>query len=224
LSARAVLFDVGGPLDTEVHAEAAIDAAIKAHLREHGIPVSDDDYGAANRWAIESFAPDTYAAILWRLCDGDPELAERVGRPNFGPREFQLRDGVAQLLAELHGRGLLLGLAANQPARTLEVLDGLGIGRYFAHREVSGHHGLHKPDVRLFLRACEGLGVAPEETVMVGDRIDNDIAPARRLGMYTILFRTGRHIEQQPRSAEDLPHAEVTTVEGLGAALDGALS
>ena len=28
---------------------------------------------------------------------------------------------------------------------------------------------------------------------MVGDRIDNDIAPAITLGMRTVLFRTGRH-------------------------------
>jgi putative hydrolase of the HAD superfamily len=84
---------------------------------------------------------------------------------------------------------------------------------------VSGHHGYHKPDVRLFLRACEDLGVLPEECVMVGDRIDNDVVPARLLGMRTILFRTGRHIAQQPRSAHDVPAREVRDVDELRAAL-----
>ena len=37
---------------------------------------------------------------------------------------------------------------------------------------------------------------------MVGDRIDNDIAPATTLGMRTVLFRTGRHAAQQPRSTD----------------------
>ena len=224
MSFHAVLFDVGGPIDTEVAAEAYIDVRIKEHLRAAGIAVTDTEYAAACRWAVESFAPEAYGAVIWRLCGGDPDLFAQVGRPNFDGREFELREGMADLLSELHRRGLKLGLAANQPARTLEILDGLGIGRYFAHREMSGHHGFRKPDVRLFLRACEDLGAAPGETIMVGDRIDNDIAPARRLGMYTILFRTGRHIEQQPRSAEEVPHAEVTSVEGLRAALDGALS
>ena len=54
---------------------------------------------------------------------------------------------------------------------------------------------------------------------MVGDRIDNDIAPANLLGMRTILFRTGRHIAQQPRSADELADAEVSSVEGLSEAL-----
>ena len=43
---------------------------------------------------------------------------------------------------------------------------------------------------------------------MVGDRIDNDIVPANLLGMKTVLLRTGRHQDQQPRSWDELPDAE----------------
>ncbi len=58
---------------------------------------------------------------------------------------------------------------------------------------------------------------------MVGDRIDNDIVPAKWLGMRAILFRTGRHIHQQPRSWLELPDAEVYDVPGLEAALDSLI-
>ena len=88
---------------------------------------------------------------------------------------------------------------------------------------MSGTHGYRKPDVRLFLRCCEDLGVTPEECVMVGDRIDNDVAPARMLGMRTVLFRTGRHASQHPRSADEVPDAEVRDVAGLRTALEGML-
>jgi FMN phosphatase YigB (HAD superfamily) len=54
---------------------------------------------------------------------------------------------------------------------------------------------------------------------MVGDRIDNDITPARLLGMRTVLFRTGRHIEQQARSVDEVPDVEVRDVAGLEEAL-----
>jgi putative hydrolase of the HAD superfamily len=54
---------------------------------------------------------------------------------------------------------------------------------------------------------------------MVGDRIDNDIAPAAMLGMRTVLFRTGRHAAQQPRSADEAPDAEVRDVPELRVAL-----
>ena len=62
-------------------------------------------------------------------------------------------------------------------------------------------------------------GIAPQSCIMVGDRIDNDVSPAKLIGMRTMLFRTGRHIEQQPRSAVEVPDVEVWDVTGLKAAL-----
>ncbi|MEX2081179.1 MAG: HAD family hydrolase, partial [Dehalococcoidia bacterium] len=109
--------------------------------------------------------------------------------------------------------------SANQPARVVVELERHGIAGLFGHREVSGHHGYHKPDVRLFLRACEDLGVATEETIMVGDRVDNDVAPAKALGMKAVLFRTGRHIGQQPRSLDEAPDAEAWALSEVEAAI-----
>lgn len=222
---RAILFDVGGPIDTEVISEQANDHAIRTALEAEGIAVTDDAYAAANAYAVACFAPDAYASIIWRLASNDAGIARRAYARFHAEDRFvarggiELRPGIADLIPALHARGLLLGLAANQPLRVVAELDSHGIGRYFAHREVSGHHGYRKPDVRIFLRACEDLQVDPEECVMVGDRIDNDIAPANMLGMRTILFRTGRHIAQQPRSVNELPNFEVTNVDELGRAL-----
>jgi putative hydrolase of the HAD superfamily len=224
---RAVLFDVGGPINTEVEHERLIDADIVASLAAEGVAVTPDAYAEAAAWAVEHFAPDAHTAIITRLTGGDLVLAERayaaMRRRADGRYPFELRDGISGVIAWLHGRGLLLGLAANQPATTLAVLDDLGLGRHFSHRQVSGTHGFHKPDVRLFLAACDDLGVAPEQCIMVGDRIDNDVAPARLLGMTTVLFRTGRHAAQQPRSWHEAPNAEVRDVVELRAALEHLL-
>ena len=223
LSARAILFDVGGPLDTEVAHEQQLDASIRAEFGAAGLPVNDADYAVACRLAVECFAPNSYQAIIWHLSAQNAELARRVydavWRQAGARSGIELRPAVSALLEELSQRGLLLGLAANQPRSMLTLLDAAGIGRFFQHREVSGSHGFHKPDPRLFLRACAELGVEPTECVMVGDRIDNDMAPARGLGMRTILFRTGRHRAQQPRSWLEVPDAEVEDVDGLRAAL-----
>jgi len=221
---RAVLFDVGGPINTEIEHERRVDAAIRAALVREGVAANEAEYAKACAWAVEHFAPDAHTAIIWRLTKGDMETSPRVyaafrAEMHEWPA-FELRDGIGDVLAWLHGRGLRLGLAANQPHATLAVLDAHGIGQYFHHREVSGTHGFRKPDVRLFLRCCEDLGIAPEECIMVGDRIDNDIAPARVLGMRTVLFRTGRHAAQQPRSADEVPDVEVRNVAGLRAALE----
>lgn len=218
MAIRAVLFDVGGPLNTEVEHERRTDAEIHAALAAESVTVGDDAYAEAERWAVNSFASDAYQAIVWRLCGGDAAKAARVYdrfHASRAPMPFELREGMAGLLAELHARGLRLGLAANQPLSTIAVLDRHGIGRYFDHREVSETHGYRKPDPRLFLRACADLAVEPAECIMVGDRIDNDIVPARLLRMTTVLLRTGRHIAQEPRSWLEVPDAEVRDVEEL---------
>ncbi len=224
---RAVLFDVGGPINTEIEHERRVDAAIRTALAAERIAASDERYAAACAHAVESFAPDAHTAIIWNLTRGDAAVSTRVYAAFRNAMHewpaFELRVGITDIIASLHDRALRLGLAANQPHATLAVLDTHGVGQYFHHREVSGTHGFRKPDLRLFLRCCEDLGVEPAECLMIGDRIDNDIAPARTLGMRTILFRTGRHAGQQPRSPDELPDADVRDVVGLRAALDSML-
>jgi HAD superfamily hydrolase (TIGR01509 family) len=231
---RAVLFDVGGPIDTEVIHERLMDRDIAAAVKSTGLSCSEEDVDAASEHAVATFAPNAYAAMVWRLCAADRDRAAAAIAHLRSPRTMarrlgqrggiELRPGIGALLRDLHARGPLLGLAANQPSRIVDELDRFGIGGLFAHREVTGHHGYSKPDTRLFLRACDDLGVEPAECIMVGDRIDNDIVPARVLGMRTVLFRTGRHASQQPRSLDDLPDHEVWTVSELAAAIETLLA
>jgi HAD superfamily hydrolase (TIGR01549 family) len=223
-----VLFDIGGPIDLEVAFERAIDADLRAALAAEGIAVDDDGYAEAERQAVASFAPNAYQAMLWSLC-GDRDRAERawarvVAAGEGRSRPFQLRPGIDRLLADLAGRGVRLGLVANQPAAVLADLQAAGIAGVFGDLSVSGMTGLRKPDPRLFLQACTALSVEPADCIMVGDRIDNDIAPARLLGMAAIRFRTGRHAGQRPRSWLEVPDAEVVDVAGLARAIDRLLA
>ena len=47
---------------------------------------------------------------------------------------------------------------------------------------------------------------------MIGDRLDNDIIPARRIGMKTIWIRWGRYSIMEPRTPDEIPDATVTDV------------
>src|SRR5207248_1894328 len=49
-----------------------------------------------------------------------------------------------------------------------------------------------KPDPALFRRALDRAGARPEECLMVGDRLDNDVAPASLLGLTTAWVRWPR--------------------------------
>lgn len=222
---RAVLFDVGGVIDTEARYDRAMTAALLDVLGERGLAPSPAMVKAAARWAVACHAPDVYQAILWRLSGGDVELAQALWaemRARLDPdAPLELRSGIAELLARLKDRDLALAVVADNPTRIARLLDGAGIGYLFDGIAVESGEGLCRPDPWPFLNACAALGIEPAACLFVGDRIDNDVTPARRLGMTVIRFRTGRHRNQRPRTWQELPHAEVDTVESLSEAIDG---
>src|SRR2546426_228704 len=102
-------------------------------------------------------------------------------------------------LRALGGRGVLLGIASNAQPYTLRELDaafasaGLSRNKLFAPSLCffSFEHGFSKPDPHVFrlltarLRLC---GISPNETLMIGNRLDNDIGPAKAQGWQTWHF------------------------------------
>lgn len=84
-----------------------------------------------------------------------------------------------------------LGIIANQLAGTQKRLHNWGVLQYFDVVAASAEAGYEKPDLRIFKLALEQAGCNPQNAIMVGDRLENDIAPARQLGMKTIWVRQG---------------------------------
>ena len=82
-----------------------------------------------------------------------------------------------------------LGIIANQSAGTQNRLDNWGIGKYFDIVVASAEAGCAKPDLKIFKLALEQSGCKPDNAAMIGDRLDNDIVPAKKLGMKTIWVR-----------------------------------
>lgn len=84
-----------------------------------------------------------------------------------------------------------LGIIANQPAEVEAVLAERKMSDYFEIWAVSDKLNLHKPDPALYQWAVDAAGVKPHEALMVGDRIDNDVRPAKHIGMHTAWLRLG---------------------------------
>lgn len=115
------------------------------------------------------------------------------------------------VLTALSGR-YMLGVIANQNHGAHARLEGYGLRRYFRFVLASAEVGLAKPDERIFLLALKLAHCAPEYAVMVGDRPDNDIYPAKRLGMRTVRVTQGYARFQPPRTRE---HEADMTVESI---------
>ncbi len=60
---------------------------------------------------------------------------------------------------------------------------------------ISDQIGISKPNPKLYQRACDELGIRPEEAVYVGDNPQTDIDPANEVGMVTVLCRRGGKYE-----------------------------
>jgi len=92
-------------------------------------------------------------------------------------------------LHELHEQGLYVGIAGNQPARAGEQFEALGLE--YDLLGISELWGVSKPDPAFFARCAAESGLAPDEILYVGDRIDNDVRPALDVGMRVAFLRRG---------------------------------
>lgn len=110
-----------------------------------------------------------------------------------------------------------LGIIANQRGGSAHRLQSHGLMKYIDFVYSSEEMGRSKPAPDLFLSALDALGCAPDEAVMVGDRIDNDIRPAKKLGMKTVRLRQGFFRNRAPESEYDIPDADIASIGDLPA-------
>lgn len=116
-----------------------------------------------------------------------------------------------EVLRELSER-YHIGIIANQNLGSEERLEKLGLLRYIDLVIASAEEGVAKPDLRIFQIALGRANCKPEEAVMVGDRIDNDIIPANRIGMKTVWIKQGFGGYAEPKELEELPDYTVTSL------------
>lgn len=110
-----------------------------------------------------------------------------------------------------------LGIIANQRGGSAHRLQAHGLMKYIDFVYSSEEMGRSKPAPDLFLSALDTLGCAPEEACMVGDRIDNDIRPAKRIGMKTVRLRKGFFRNRAPECEYDIPDADIESISDLPA-------
>jgi len=107
-----------------------------------------------------------------------------------------------EILSYLKGLGYRLGIIANQSLGTAEQLAQWKLIQYIDVVAASAEFGVAKPDPAIFERAFNLAGCKPEEAVMIGDRLDNDIVPAKKLGMRAVWIKQGFSAYQTPKLIE----------------------
>ena len=176
-----IFFDVGGTLVNEVHSfRRRVQLTIEIQ-KSLGKDYTVDELESAMKRSAMSGGSYFRGAM------------KEIGISDYAPYdcvgEF-LYPEVKDVLKALSER-YRLGIIANQPTGTKDRLYEYGIGRFFSRVRYSAEEGLEKPDRALFLRALSLSGCEASDAVMVGDRPDNDIMPAKALGMKTVRITQG---------------------------------
>jgi putative hydrolase of the HAD superfamily len=222
MSVRAVLFDVdftlcrpGPELSPERYARIAA---------RHGVKLDTTRHDGAREAAVLNLKrhPELlHDETIWHAfteeifvgMGGPRELASacatEIERGWEESENFELYEDVLPVLDDLRANGLKLGLVSNG-IRNLSA--------FVAHHRLdvdaivdSRSHGRVKPHPSIFQAALERLGTRSEQTVMVGDSLEEDVEGARALGMRAILVdREDRHPGVEER---------LTDLYGLAAAL-----
>ena len=140
--------------------------------------------GRSHREVFEFFRPgfDLQQELeTWRGDDPD-SLRENFDEEDLYP---DVRPG----FAHLREMGKRVVIAGNQPPQARDALETMKLGADATL--ISADLGAEKPFPAFFQKLCEAAGVAAKELLYVGDRVDNDVLPAKSAGLHTALIRRG---------------------------------
>lgn len=187
-SLEMVFFDVGGVLyDDTVYARA-----VHTALRELGATFTDEEFDRVYREARSAQAGSFRRLLARRFLGADADIAALEARASrhWAYPTTALEPDVRPCLDALAGR-YRLGIVANQPSAVKEAMRRDGLDGYFEVWGISEDVGLEKPDPGLFVHALNVARVEPPRSVMVGDRLDYDVRPAKAAGMHAVWVLRG---------------------------------
>ena len=208
-----VFLDIGGVLyDDRVYAEA-----LRRALREAGGGFTDEEYDAEYAACRAAQDGSFRRRLATRFLGSDPDLEglERLAWRYWSYPPGVLYGDVVPALEGLRDQGYRLGVIANQPTQVRTALERDGLVPYFEVWGVSEDLGLQKPDPALFVHALRTAGVDPGRAVMVGDRLDYDVRPAKASGMRTVWLLRGEAPDEPTPDQLAEPDAAVPDLIGL---------
>ena len=146
--------------------------------------------------ALGLSAEDIYNEIIKASLSHKPQYRTVVKKFNFkevAPYRHELEELYPEAIEVLEklSKSYKLGIIANQSDGLVKRLEEWGILQYFSLIISSWDCQVMKPDKKIFEIALEKAGCEPCEAAIVGDRLDNDIYPAKQIGMKTVWIKQG---------------------------------
>jgi len=210
-----------------------------------GILFSDDSYFTSLYEAIAEVAPETTRAAYdatfdaLRAAQSEPFtealvgafVADRARHPavradaderweSCGYRAEELYPEAPSVLAAL-AREYRLACITNHFSWVRDRARDAGFADLISVWAISAELGLDKPAPAIFEHALREAGTSADQAVMVGDRLDRDIVPAKALGMRTIWVLRNEAPDEPTDAQLAVPDAVLRTLDDVPAIVAG---
>lgn len=214
---KAILFDIDDTLfATTTFADRARRRAVEA-MTQSGLDVDPDKAYRELQQVVTEFSSNYghhFDKLVLRLSDHmrpgvHPAIVVASGVWAYHATKEHIKpfpDAVRALSALQHSNVLRGVLTNGRTIKQAEKLVRLGLQNAFSPSAIfiSEEIGVAKPHPKIFHIACEHLGVAPGETMYVGDHRVNDVDPADEAGLVTCWRRgRGKHGDKEGAHTPD---------------------
>jgi HAD superfamily hydrolase (TIGR01549 family) len=210
---KAVVFDLGETLICE-------DRMWAGWAKYLGVPTNEfraalDDVigrGEHHRRVFDRFRPNF---------DFEAARSDRRRGENDMFTADDLYPDARACLQALRALGYRIGIAGNQPIEAEHAIAEMGLDVDFIAS--SAGLGIEKPAPLFFAKVAGLAGASPTEIAYVGDRLDNDVLPARDAGMIAVFLERGPwgrvHARQADVGLADIRIKELADLPGALAAV-----
>lgn len=213
---------------TNTSTRTAADVANK--LRAMGFSVDDEEIfsavSATRNFLCKLGSPSVHLLIRESARSEFAEFDQHNTKPDFvvvgdigAAWNYELLNRVFN---ELMNGAELIAMHMNKYWQTEAGLQ-MDIGAFVAGLEfVSGKQAIvvGKPSHEFFQLATNSLGLNPDELLIVGDDIENDIGGGQASGLYGVLVKTGKYRDATLRDSEITADAIIDSIADLPALLE----
>jgi HAD superfamily hydrolase (TIGR01509 family) len=184
---KAVIFDMDGVI---IDSEPLHHYAYHKMFKDVNIKVSDEVY--------ESFTGQSTINICKKLCDifrleETPEYLVSLKRKHYeyifeNDKDFDLIDGVLDLIKEYHSNGLTLVLGSSASMPGIErIFNRFDLNAYFKAKLSGADLKASKPHPEIFINAAKASGFKTSECIVIEDST-NGITAANDAGIFSVGF------------------------------------
>ena len=129
-------------------------------------------------WARRDIEPEVHRrvniAVLQAAGMADATIAEAFYNRLLDPTSWQPYPDTRAVLERLRAARIPIAVVSNIAWDIRRVFDRFGLTDLVDEFVLSYLEGVVKPDPKIFQTACERIGVAPQDTLMIGDSAEAD--------------------------------------------------